>query len=379
LERKNPAAPRRWRICHLALQWGRSGWSGRTRRTGVSHAARGRFNGAALVGAEERGVWMTTTGMGCCFNGAALVGAEERRGVGRVGRTEGSLQWGRSGWSGRTPTWPRACDPPPRPLQWGRSGWSGRTRGAAASAHTACTGFNGAALVGAEEPRCRRRPLVRAPRLQWGRSGWSGRTASSESRSGMVMRSFNGAALVGAEEPGQLRPSIVRHSCFNGAALVGAEERRKDMATLERDLGLQWGRSGWSGRTKCLSAQDTRANPLQWGRSGWSGRTRPALGETLSGTTTLQWGRSGWSGRTASARSNSREPSAGFNGAALVGAEERPSSGRSLTAAARLQWGRSGWSGRTTKDCECDCGDGTASMGPLWLERKNMTISRRWG
>jgi len=111
--------------------------------------------------------------------------------------------------------------------------------------------------------------------LQWGRSGWSGRTRAAARRC----------------------PSRAARHCFNGAALVGAEEHYK------------------------ILALPALAELLQWGRSGWSGRT-PAPGELGVGNSVLQWGRSGWSGRTGGERGVSSEV---------------------------LQ----------------------ASMGPLWLERKN--------
>jgi len=206
------------------------------------------------------------------------------------------LQWGRSGWSGRTiirpPHWHAADE-----LQWGRSGWSGRTRSDRSPGGMGSRCFNGAALVGAEEPR------------PWNRKC-------------RPCASFNGAALVGAEERAFMPHPHHWPTCFNGAALVGAEERRAAWGECQERRALQWGRSGWSGRTWLCAASRGKCAALQWGRSGWSGRTSGTSIETIEAGL-LQWGRSGWSGRTRD----------GF----------------------RL------WSDLVR-----------ASMGPLWLERKNL-------
>jgi len=78
----------------------------------------------------------------------------------------------------------------------------------------------------------------------------------------------------------------------------------------------------------------------------WLERKNVVLANPRNTALTLQWGRSGWSGRTGRCGSRRLVVATGFNGAALVGAEER----------------------RWRLDAEVPSG---ASMGPLWLERKN--------
>jgi len=54
---------------------------------------------------------------------------------------------------------------------------------------------------------------------------------------------FNGAALVGAEEPDPARRIAAGYSRFNGAALVGAEEPRKLAVVgeqLDASMGPLW-------------------------------------------------------------------------------------------------------------------------------------------
>jgi len=126
------------------------------------------------------------------------------------------------------------------------------------------SGFNGAALVGAEEHRCCACSRARLLALQWGRSGWSGRTGRQDrgrqchvcasmgplwlerknlalaNATAMADPGFNGAALVGAEEPGAIHRSLGVVQRFNGAALVGAEEP-------ERPQRPTAGRRGFNG------------------------------------------------------------------------------------------------------------------------------------